>query len=182
MSSAPPAASSLATGKLLDALRRGDEPAAQHAVRDLSADEIRSTAEAMMRRRRWSDAAWLFRTQPRDAATEMKRCLSGNLAAMQVHRPHIYQQLIQLPATDAFGIAPSQSGRPTILARRADGSVMSLAGGPDPLAAATATLAQVRRATPNGESIGLCGLGDGHLLEVLAKNAPALFMDMQQGV
>jgi hypothetical protein len=183
MSSTSPAATSLDPARLLDALRRGDEATAGEIARDFSADEIRSLAEGLMRRRRWSDAAWLFaRVEPRDAATEMKRCLARNLAAMQARRPAIYQQLIQLPATDAFGIAPSASGRPTLLAHRADGSVISLAGGPDPLAAATATLAQVRRATPNGESIALCGLGDGYLLNVLAQNPPGLFMDMRQAV
>jgi hypothetical protein len=183
MSSVPLSAISPDSGKLLDALRRGDEPAADEFVREFSADEIRSLAEGLMRRRRWSEAAWLFaRVQPRDAATEMKRCLSGNLAVMQSHRPEIYQQLVQLPATDAFGIAPSPSGRPTVLTRRTDGSITSLAGGPDPLAAAMATLAQVRRAAPNGESIGLCGLGDGYLLQILAQNPPELFMDMRQAV
>jgi hypothetical protein len=183
MSAAIPAAISVDPARLLDALRRGDESAAGEIVRGFSADDIRSTAEGLMRRRRWSDAAWLFsRIVNPDAATEMKRCLAGNLAAMQVHRPAVYQQLIQLPTTDAFGIAPSASGRPTVLARRADGSIISLAGGPDPLAAATATLAQVRKATPNGESIGLCGMGDGYLLQVLAQDPPELFMDMLQAV
>jgi hypothetical protein len=183
MSSIAPAATSPAAARLLDALRRGDDSVSAQIVLEFSADEIRSLAEGLMRRRRWSDAARLFaRVEPRDAATEMKCCLARNLAAMQTHRPEIYRQLIQLHATDAFGIALSPSGRPTVLARRTDGSVISLAGGPDPLAAASATIAQVRRATPNGESIGLCGVGDGYLLQVLAQNPPELFMDMQQAV
>jgi hypothetical protein len=183
MRSAPPAATSRDSGKLLDALCRNDESAADEIVRGFSAEEVRTLAEGLMRRRRWSNAAWLFaRLQPRDAATEMKRCLSRNLAAMQAHRPAIYQQLIELPATDAFGIAPTAGGRPTVLARRPDGSVISLAGGPEPLAAAMGTLAQVRRAAPHGESIGLCGMGDGWLLNVLAQNPPTLFMDTQQAI
>lgn len=184
MSLAPLAATSLPdTGKLLDALRRGDQSAAEDVVRAFSANEIRATAEGLMRRRRWSDAAWLFaRLDARDAATEMKRCLARNLAAMQVRHPDIYRQLIELPTTDALGIANTPSGRPTVLVRRADGSVMSLAGGPDPLVAAANTVAQVRKVAPNGEGLGLCGMGDGHLLQALAQNPPALFMDMQQAV
>jgi hypothetical protein len=183
MSAAPSAAISPDPAKLLDALRRGDEHAAQDAIQAFSHDEIRATAEGMMRRRRWSDAAWLFeRFDARDASTEMKRCLARNLAAMQIHRPSIYQQLIGLPTTDSVGIAPSPGGRPTILVRRPDGSVVSLAGGPDPLAAATATVAQVRKVAPNGEAVGLCGMGDGYLLQALAQNPPVLFMDMQQAV
>src|SRR4051812_1929458 len=105
MSAVIPAAISSDPAKLLDALRRGDFSSAEEAAQKLPLDQICSAAEGMMRRRRWSDAAWLFaHIEPRDAAMEMKRCLAGNLAAMQRHRPEIYQQLIQLPATDAFGI------------------------------------------------------------------------------
>lgn len=136
----------------------------------------------MMRRRRWADAAWLFGRLPsRDAAAEMKRCLALNLAAMQSHRRAVYERLVGLAATDAFGIGASASGRPTVVARR-DAKVVSLSGGADPLAAAAASLAQVKQSTPHGESVALCGLGDGYLLQALAQNPPKLFMDMEQAV
>jgi hypothetical protein len=136
-----------------------------------------------MRRRRWAEAAHVFaQIEPRDAGTEMKRLLSRNLAEFQVRHPHLYQQLLSLPATDAFGIAASTAGYPTVLAKRDDGSVISLSGGSNPLASAQATLSQIKQATPNGESVALCGVGDGYLLQLLSQYPPALFMDTQQAV
>jgi hypothetical protein len=173
------------TSGLLDALRRRDFDAAEHAMAALerAPENLTSLGEGLMRRRRWADAAWLFdQIESRDAATEMKRVLSRNLAAMQTHRRHIYETLIALPATDSLGISAAAGGRPTILARLPDGSATSFSAGSDPLASAAATLAQVRRTTPNGESVALCGLGDGYLLQLLAQNPPELFMDMQQAV
>src|SRR5688572_23129787 len=173
------------TTSLLDALRRGDLSTAAQLIASeaFPREQLHALAEGLMRRRRWRDADWLFgQCERRDAGTEMKRCLSRNLAALQQHRPEVYRQLITLPATEDFGIAPAANGRPTILARRADGSAVSLSGGPDPLASARAALDQAKRATPNGESIALCGLGDGYLLQLIAHNPPDLFMDMEQAV
>jgi hypothetical protein len=179
-------ASTLDTPALLDALKRGDAAAADRAIAAAppAAGRLSGLADGLMRRRRWREAAWLFgRAEPGDAATEMKRTLSGNLAALQTHRPEVYAQLVGLPATEAFGVSAAVGGgRPTVLARRVDGSVVSLSGGGDPLAAAHAARVQLRQATPNGEAIALCGVGDGYLLQLLAQYPPALFMDMQQAV
>src|SRR5688572_14005208 len=100
---------------LVGLLRRGDFVGAGQlldgATPQPGDDVIRNTAEGLMRRRRWMEAAWLFgRVMSRDPACEMKRRLAGNLAAMQVHRPALYDRLIALPATDAFGIAPAANG------------------------------------------------------------------------
>jgi hypothetical protein len=90
--------------------------------------------------------------------------------------------LVGLPAQQQFTVAATACGKPTVLCRRPDGTTASWSPGPDPLASATATLRQLCAATPAGESIGLCGIGDGYLLQVLAHNPPALFMDKSQPV
>lgn len=173
------------TSELLSLLREANFGAAARLLETapLSPAQLQSLADGLMRRRRWTEAEWLFaRLEPREAATEMKRCLSRNLAALQTRRPEIYQQLITLGATDAVGIAVSASGHPTILARRPDGTSISLSGGNDPLVAARNVLAEVKRLTPNGESVAVCGVGDGYLMQLLAKHPPELFMDTQQAV
>ena len=170
---------------LLDALRRGDHAAAGELLDavPLPPDQLQSMGDGLMRRRRWRDAEWVFsRLDSPPAPVEMKRVLSRNFSALQEHRPEIYRQFITLGATEGFGIAASPSGRPTILARRADGSAVSLSGGADPLASAHNALQQVKQSTPNGEALALCGLGDGYLLQLLASRPRELFMDMQQAV
>ena len=59
---------------------------------------------------------------------------------------------------------------------------MSLSAGNDPLAAAAGAVQQIYGATRSGEAVGLCGIGDGYLAQVLAHNPPALFMDKRQPV
>ena len=159
---------------LLGLLRCGDFAAAGRLLDDdatpsLEPDQLAALADGLMRRRRWAEAGWLFgRIRDGDQTTDMKRVLCGNLAAIQTHRPTLYQRLIALAASTDFAVGASPSGRPTVLARRPDGSVVSLSAGADPLAAATAAAAQLRQATPGGEPIGLCGLGDGYVLQTLA--------------
>lgn len=182
-----PASSSAFVDALLNLLRCGDHEAAGRLLDDANppvpAAQLAALAVGLMRRRRWAEAAWLFgRVAPREPAAEMKRRLCRNLAAIQTHRPVLYQQFTALPATNAVSIGATPSGRPTLLAKHADGSVGSLAGGPDPLAAAAKLREQLAAATPGGEPIGLCGLGDGYVLQALAQSPPKLFMDMEQAV
>jgi hypothetical protein len=168
---------------LLNALRRNNFDAARTAIADMLPPQLQSIAEGLMRRRRWSDAQWVFsQIEDRDAGTEMKLRLSRNLGSFQAHRSGVYEQLIALGTNESFAIAPSVSGKPTIRVKREDGSMASLSGGHDPLAAAEHAAAQLKAASPHGESLALCGLGDGYLLQLLAQRPPKFFMDMQQAV
>jgi hypothetical protein len=145
--------------------------------------ELLRDAEALMRRREWARAAATFEqlpTEARDLATGLKLNLSKNLAALQVHRPGVYDTLLALPAQNQFAIALTPSGHPTVQCRRADGSVVRFAAGPDPLAAAGPALPKLYERTANGDAVALCGVGDGYLLRLLAQRPPALFMDRQQ--
>ena len=177
----------LAIPQLAAALRRGDPAAAARVFEPPAAAPdpaaVRTLAEGMMRSRRWADAAWLFDRLPaRDTADEMKRRMSRNLAALQIHRPAVYDLLVGLPAQDRFGIAPAASGQLTILARTADGSAVCLSPGRDPLGTVAETLPQLRQRTPRGEALALCGIGDGYLLMALAAHPPQLFLSTEQAV
>ena len=154
------------------------------AANPVPADTV-ARADALMRRREWAAAAALFATLPeagRDVGVEMKRRLAANLAALQRHRPGVYETLVALPAQQQFAVGATPSGRPTVHCRRLDDSVVSLSGGPDPLAAAAAALPQLYARSRNGEAIALCGVGDGYLVQLLAQRPPPLFMDKQQPV
>jgi hypothetical protein len=177
------------TDRLLAALRAGRFDEAEAALADPASppDPQRQLrlAEMLMRRRQWAQAAWLFSRLPQaatDAAAVVKRRLAANLAALQRHRPAVYEALVALPAQQQFFVAATASGRASVHYRRVDGSLTSLSAGPDPLAAAGATLSQLYERTPGGEAIALCGVGDGYLTRLLAQRPPELFMDKEQPV
>lgn len=170
--------------RLLAALRSGASDDAERAVSELmSAAALGTAADTLMRRRQWAQAAWVFARMPeRDVGQEMKRRLAANLASLQQHRHWVYDLLVSLPAQQQFSIVATASGRPTIQVQLPDGAVTTLAGGPDPLAAAAGALPKLYEQTSAGEAIALCGMGDGYLSVLLAHNPPALFMDKQQAV
>jgi hypothetical protein len=148
-------------------------------------DELRRLAESLMRRREWRAAAEAFELIPpdaRDVGRALTYRLSRNLAALEQRRPAVYDLLVALPAQQQYSIGATAGGRPTVNFCRPDGSMVSLSGGPDPLAAVAAALPRLYQQTPGGEGIGLCGLGDGYLLQLLAQHPPALFMDKRQPV
>lgn len=150
-----------------------------------SPDELLRHAETLMRRRDWAQAAAVFEQVPpesRDTASSLKRRLSVNLASLRLHRPEVYDTVLALPSQQSFSIGATPSGKPTVHCRRPDGSVVSFAAGPDPLMATAAALPTLYQRTPSGEAIGLCGVGDGYLAQLLAQRPPKLFMDKQQAV
>jgi hypothetical protein len=110
MTCATPASPSADATSLLDALRRGDFTTAGQLIASEAylTEQLHALAEGLMRRRRWRDADWLFgQCEDHDASTEMKRCLSRNLAALQQHRPEVYRQLITLPPRAVCSIRSS---------------------------------------------------------------------------
>lgn len=183
---APPAP---AADRLLAALRRDDYEGAQQILGAESGvptcAALRRMAEMLMRRRQWPQAAWLFTRLPAaslDAGDLMKRRLAANLGALQQHRPSVYEALVALPVQSIFAVAGTPSGRQTVTHRRPDDTVISLSGGPDPLAAARVASSRLYEQTLAGEPVALRGVGDGYLVRVLADNPPTLFLDKQQPV
>lgn len=173
--------------QVVAALRRDDVARAEQVVADhpdlIPATAFRRLAELNMRRRRWRDAAWLFdRIPDREPAADLKRCLARNLAALERHRPAVLAQLVSLPTTTDVAIAPSPTGRPTVICRRPDGGPISLSPGGDPLTAMNASVAKFRPALDKGVPVGLCGMGDGYVLHALSRDRTPLFLSTQQPV
>jgi hypothetical protein len=173
--------------EIVTALRRGDveraEKALASAAHPSDAQAMLRLAELNVRRRRWHDAAWFFdRVPDRDAASELKRCLCRNLACLERHRPALYQRLVQQPVDDKCSVGMSGTNRPTIIYRRQDKSQVSLSPGDDPLAGMAAAMRSVRPYLDKGQPLALTGVGDGYLLNALARDATPLFLDMRQPV
>ena len=118
----------------------------------------------------------------RDVAVEIKQRLALNLAALEIHRPAVYETVVSLPAQQDYSVGGTPSGKPTINVRRADGTLVNLSAGPDPLAAAGVAVNSLYKQTPTGEAVAVCGFGDGYVAQVLAHNPPRLFMDRQQPI
>ncbi len=175
----PVPATTLTPAELLTALSQNDAALTASAA-TLPGETLFEAAHDAMRLRRWADAAWIFDRLPaRDAPTELKRFLSRNLASLQQHREPIYRAMMSLPTDDRCGIGPTPSGRPTLIMRKADGARICLSAGPDPVAAAVGTFNKLKPAIERGETLGVCGIGDGYLVQLLAQHPPRLFMDMQ---
>ena len=127
---------SQAQGELAAALRKGDIARARQVLSaaPLPREALVELAEAQMRRRGWRDAAWLLEQVPdRDTGCEIKRRLAVNLAALQRHRPGVYEPLATLPADDRCTIAASATYRPTLIYRKADGQTGCLSASNDPI-------------------------------------------------
>src|SRR3982751_979247 len=88
---------------------------------DHSDHALRQAGDTLMRRRRWAEAASACAgIADRDAAAEMKRRLSANLASLEQHRPDVYEALVTLPAQQQCAVAATASGKPTIVHRAPD--------------------------------------------------------------
>jgi hypothetical protein len=170
----------VACHEVLAALLAGDLPTAEKLAAELVSSELIETAHACMRGRRWGDAAWLFdRLDNPDGNSQLKRCLSRNLAALQLHRPAVYQAMVTLPTETRCAIGAAADGRPTIIVRRPNGQNVCLSPSNNPMANVAAAMRGLQPALNQGLPLGLCGVGDGYLLAVLAQRPTKLFMDMQ---
>jgi hypothetical protein len=183
MTTDPPESPPTDLTPLAAALRAGAWPAAEALVAARAPAAVRSLADSLIRCRRWRDAAWLLDRilHGRTLADDVKRNMARNFAALQRHRPAVYERVVDLPDDSRFGIAPAASGALTILAQRDDGSALSLAvAGADPAGGARHVVAQLEPHIRSGVQIGLCGVGDGHLLSQLSAARVERFLGMEQ--
>src|SRR5690242_20395661 len=101
-----------------------------------------ATARDYMARQRWSAAAALFERLPqRDASTHFQYNICRNLAAMQQHRPAIYEAIMSAREPERYTVGTAACGHPTIIYRADDGSRLSLSPGNQPVAALSQTFA-----------------------------------------
>ena len=177
-----------ALDEIAAALRRGDVPRAERAIAasgvSVPPHAMLRLAELNIRRRRWADAAWLLdHMQGRDPAAELRRRLARNMAALEKHRPDVFAALADVAGDADVGIGTTPTGHSTIICRRPDGSgAIALSPGGDPPAAAASAMAQLQPTLKQGQSIALCGVGDGYLLHALSRDTTPLFLTTQQPV
>ncbi|MDB5296660.1 MAG: hypothetical protein JWO31_2643, partial [Phycisphaerales bacterium] len=212
-----PDAAQVVLDELVSALRRADLPRAAAALASdggaaVGADALVRLAELNARRRKWTDAAWLFdraaergvAPSPADASPSrlspavaspatgvstgaavgvaLKRNFCRNMAALAAHRPALAKLFADLPPTADVAVAPSATGHATVAARQPDGGMANLSPGNRPLDAAEHAMNQLRPALDAGHAVGLAGVGDGYVLARLAADEPSLFLGMRVAV
>ena len=111
--------------------------------------------------------------------------LARNLAALERHRPQVLHRVRRAGVFEAmqrYPLATTPAGHAVPSKRKADGSTVLITAGPDPLASARATLAELASVSARGEVLAVADLLDGHLVSALAAAPPKLLLTMQQGV
>ncbi len=152
--------------------------AVPHTLDDPAA--LQAAAEAHLKGRRWAEAAaCLQRIARRDVPMQLRLNLATNLAAMQRHRPAVYDVLMSTPAGGEYQVAATPPGKLSVV-HRPTGTIMSATN--DPPAAAAAQVQRIAASLDDGQAVGLLGLGDGHMLLQLAARAAASDVGMTNAV
>ena len=132
--------------------------------------------------RRWSAAADLLAQIPDlDDGGRMLCRLARNLADAETHRPTLYAQLIEAVDRGRYAIAAGVGGQPIVILTTDDGRRVSLTANNDPAAAVRQVLGPATGYAA-GPALGLLGIGDGHVLNAVARKPPELFLGGQQVV
>ncbi len=172
---------------LAAALGAGDLDRADRVLgalgRAVPPEALRPAAEVHLHRRRWAEAAKLLsRIVDRDVGTEMKRTLARNLACLQRHRPNVYRAVVDHTTDRTYHIIAGAGNQAIVCHVTPDGRRVSLTPNNDPHRARAEAIESLAEVADQGQSIGLCGIGDGYLLNHLAHHPPALVYNMQQVV
>ncbi len=168
------APTSVLVRELLDRSARGDWPWVERAMATWGEPPgdavLLQVARQCMQGQRWGLGLGLMQQvrQP-EAELKLQRCLAGNLAAMQKHRPHTYQQIISNTDPCQYQLIKGEGDRWAIVQRPTDGQGLKI--GPMPLAMPEEPWRRLLEAVQPPDSIGhavaLCGLGEGLLLKHL---------------
>ncbi|MBC7784103.1 MAG: hypothetical protein H7144_09705, partial [Burkholderiales bacterium] len=174
-------------GDFVQAVRAGEWDRADHLWPELggllSDDCLQAAATLHMHRERWQEAGdALLRIKTADQTRGLHINLCRNLAALRAHRPEIYRTIADADVADVYRVEVTRSGLPTIARTRPDGGRAFLAGGDDPRQAAIAVRDQLAAACERGEALGLLSIGDGYVLDQLARQSPTLFLGRQQAI
>jgi len=155
------------------ALQRGDVDAARRLFDQLDPAvlppvSVQQLASIHLRRRQWSDAAAVLARLPMTGAMmRVQLNLARNMAAMQTHRPAVYQQLITLPASPDIRLVEINDNLLSIAQLNARGQSVVLSPNGDPLGVVRQVTAQLLQNRAAGKPLALCGLGDGYVLAAL---------------
>jgi hypothetical protein len=139
-----------------------------------------AAADQCLKHRDWAAAARLLASCDQlDFAWATRLRLARNLACLEQHRPALYRRLMTTAQKGRYQLAAASDGQLTLL----DKSIgQSLSVSDDPTAATAAYLNQLDPLMRKDHAIGLCGLGDGHLLQALAQWPAPLSLGRQVSV
>lgn len=173
--------------EFIDAMRTQDWDRAQRLLSQLSHplpdSLLRSIADLHMLQKRWHEAAVaLSQMKYRNIDAETRRKLCANLAALKVHRPVIYNTLIDVDPSASYSIATSKTGHPTVVFHKPDGGTISMSADNDPQGGVRTAMTSIDAAYRGGKALGLAGMGDGYLISHLAQNPPELILGRQQAI
>jgi hypothetical protein len=171
----------------VEAVHRGDWDRADEMRDELGAmlsDEcLTALATLHLHRERWSDAAeTLGHIKQPTHEQRFQRTLARNLDALRTHRPAVYRAVADSEIGQTYQIHASKSGLPSILATRADGSRVLLAGGVDPQAAATQVCGSLKPAFERGTSLAILSIGDGYVFDSIVRQSPTLSLGRRQAI
>ena len=169
------------------ALQQNDLSTADTALcamgRDVPVALWKPIGELHVARQRWDEAVRAFDQVPsRDTGTELRRMLSINMSALQTKRPRVYAKLAALPGAAPYEIYQASQTKLTVVHRSPDGKLTGMSPGNDPTLGVQRAMESIRPAFLRGDTIGLCGVGDGYVLTTMARVTPQTACDMPQVV
>ncbi|HEX8342304.1 MAG TPA: hypothetical protein VF624_15480 [Tepidisphaeraceae bacterium] len=142
----------------------------------------RAAAALHMQRQRWAEAARALSLSPAaDAEAQLQRNLCRNLAAIKTHRPDAYRAIADVDLGDAYGLHATPSGRMTVVARTGPAPIL-LGNATDPAGAAQQAVKQLAPAMAKGDCIALMSVGDGYVLDAVARQLPELPLGRRQAI
>lgn len=172
---------------MLDALVSGDLDAAEAALaqlpQPLPQDLLEPAAMIHLGRARWDEAAALFdRLASTEPASVTLRNYARNMAELRRRRPALHDLILATPDTGRYDLVTVAGGQGSIARIAPPQPPQCLTRGNDParnLDHARAALAQL---DGSFAPITLAGIGDGHVLSMLACTQPPSPFGQQQVV
>lgn len=139
-----------------------------------------------MRAEQWAVATTLLEHAASRSAeggdVEARLRLCRNLASIQAHRPTLHETLTRAPQASECTVQRARDGRPTLVQALPGEQPTCLTPGLDVEGAQSAALTHLAPAQEQGLPVALLGVGDGYVLDALAREPAELPHGQQQPV
>lgn len=159
------------------AMQRGDFDRADEALaalgKSIPGPLLEPAADLHMHHARWLDASRLLgRIVDQSPAQQIKRRFARNMAEFAEHRPELAARLAAAGNDGRYRIAPTPSGKLTIMHQAPGAGAVILSPNNDPVAALAASMSSLVQALDDHKTVGIYGLGDGYLVPAVARRDP----------
>lgn len=176
-----------AVDALCQAVKAGDFQRAADHLADcpdpIPAPGMRAAAAVHLHHQRWSEALGLLnRLIDRQLPDELHRNLARNMLCLREYRLEIYETIARGHSEANYQIAIGKNNQTIIVLSRPPGPPLSLSADHDPQAAVRKALTQLQTYRENAQPVLLQGLGDGYLLNALARHPVKALLDQQQAI